>query len=109
MPSKPCPKCNSSMAEGFVIDQTHGSTAVPTWVEGRPQRSIWTGVKTAGKPRFDIATWRCGRCGFLEHYAASEPSRHEEARKKAALAIVIVAIVAAIAFAIGGAILASSA
>ena len=108
MPSKPCPKCNSAMTEGFVIDQTHGSTAVPTWVEGRPQRSVWTGVRIAGKPRFDIATWRCGRCGFLEHYAAGDPSSYDEQRKKAALAIVIVAIVAAVVAAIGAAILASS-
>ena len=108
MPSKPCPKCNSSMSEGFVIDQTYGATAVPGWIEGKPQRSIWTGVKILGKPRFEIATWRCGRCGFLEHYAATAPSRHEEQRKKAALAIVIVAIVAALLLAIGAGVLVSS-
>ena len=105
MPSKSCPKCNSSMSEGFVIDQTYGATAVPGWVEGKPQRSVWTGVKVLGKPRFEVATWRCGRCGFLEHYAAGEPSRHEEQRKKAATVIVIVTLVAAFLLAIGAAVL----
>ena len=108
MPSKPCPKCNSSMTEGFVIDQTYGATAVPGWIEGKPQRSVWTGVKVLGKPRFEIATWRCGRCGFLEHYAAGAPSRDEEKRKQVTLAIVIVAAVVAVVAGIGVAVLASA-
>ena len=92
MASKSCPKCNSSMAEGFVIDQTHGGTALPSWVEGRPQRSVWTGLRLGGKPRLDISTWRCGRCGFLEHYAAGESTRIAERQKRAVLVAVIVTV-----------------
>jgi hypothetical protein len=96
------------MVEGFEVDQTHGASTVPTWVEGKPQRSIWTGVALGGRPRFEIATWRCNRCGFLEHYASAEPSRHEQRRRQAVRAVVIVAVVAAFLLSIAGALLATS-
>ena len=67
--SKQCPKCQGTMAEGFVIDNTHGGRGVSGWAEGQPVKSFWTGVKLKGKA-IDIATWRCGRCGFLESYAS---------------------------------------
>ncbi len=38
-------------------------------VEGAPEKSIWVGVKLRGKTPIEIATWRCGSCGFLESYA----------------------------------------
>ena len=84
------------MSEGFVVDQTHGGAAVPSWVEGTPQRSIWTGVKLEGKPRIDIATWRCGRCGFLEQYAAGAPGRHEQSRKQVQRIVLIAAALSAV-------------
>ncbi len=93
--SKQCPKCSGSMAEGFVVDATHGGAAVSSWIEGAPQRSPWTGLKLTGTPRSEIATWRCNRCGFLEHYAVAAPDRsHEMAQRKQ------VVVVVAIAFAI---------
>jgi hypothetical protein len=57
------------MAEGFVIDHTHGTATVARWYEGVPVRSMWTGLKTRGRKHHDVVTWRCGRCGFLESYA----------------------------------------
>ena len=84
------------MSEGFVIDQTYGGAAVPGWVEGSPQRSVWTGVKLVGKPRVDIATWRCGRCGYLEQYAAGAPGRHEESRKQVQIIVLVIAAMSAI-------------
>ncbi len=69
MPAKvDCPKCGRRMDEGFIIDTTSGTASVSTWHEGEPQKSIWTGVKKS-KERYEVATWRCGRCGFLESYA----------------------------------------
>ena len=95
--SKQCPKCSGSMVEGFVVDATHGGAAVSSWVEGAPEKSVWTGLKLAGRPRAEIATWRCNRCGFLEHYAAAAPDRsHEAARQKQALMVVMVAVALAI-------------
>lgn len=64
-----CPKCQASMVEGFVIDQTHGGRAVSSWLEGAPYKSMWLGIRLKGKTPIEIATWRCSSCGFLESYA----------------------------------------
>jgi hypothetical protein len=56
------------MTQGFVIDETHGSKSVSTWVEGAPVKS-WLGLKTKGKAKHEIQAWRCSRCGLLESYA----------------------------------------
>jgi predicted Zn-ribbon and HTH transcriptional regulator len=64
-----CPKCQSAMVEGFVIDNTYGTRAVSTWLEGAPAKSIWVGVKLEGRKPMEIETWRCSKCGFLESYA----------------------------------------
>ena len=69
--SRTCPKCQGSMSEGFLLDQTYGSRGVSSWVEGAPEKSIWVGVKLHGRKPIEIATWRCGSCGFLESYAKS--------------------------------------
>lgn len=64
-----CPKCSASMKEGFELDETYGAYLPTYWVEGRPEKSIWTGVKLRHKTRLQVATWRCSFCGYLEHYA----------------------------------------
>jgi ribosomal protein S27AE len=69
MAQRTCPKCQSSMQEGWVLDQTHGGRAIASWVEGEPQKSIWVGVKLEGKQPIEIESWRCTRCGFIEQYA----------------------------------------
>lgn len=89
------------MSEGVVLDRTHQSgAAVPSWVEGQPERSVWTGLKLGGKPKLDIATWRCTRCGFLEQYASGEPSQHDRAQTQVHRVVLIVAIVTAVIAAI---------
>lgn len=57
------------MEEGFIVDETYGTRAVPKWVAGEPQKSIWTGLKLRGKDKRDVTTYRCKRCGYLESYA----------------------------------------
>ncbi len=65
-----CPKCNSPMEEGFILDLAHYNTkTVSQWVEGSPERSIWTGIKTKDREKFQVMTYRCDRCGYLESYA----------------------------------------
>ncbi|HEY4218733.1 MAG TPA: hypothetical protein VGM67_16440 [Gemmatimonadaceae bacterium] len=64
-----CVKCGSAMEEGFVLDHTYGGRVQSEWVEGAPQLSRWTGLKTKGKDQVPIATFRCTRCGYLESYA----------------------------------------
>ena len=93
--SKQCPKCAGSMVEGFVLDKAHGSVGVSSWVEGMAERSVWTGLKLSGRPQVPIATWRCGRCGFLESYASGEAGSEQAAQTRAAAAILAVALVVA--------------
>jgi len=70
MRSNSCPKCQGAMTEGFVLDVNQGgSRTASAWVEGPPEKSLWLGVKVRGKVKYDIQTWRCTRCGFLESYA----------------------------------------
>ena len=65
-----CPKCKAAMEEGFILDLGHYNTkTVSQWVEGEPERSIWTGIKTKDREKFKITTYRCAGCGYLESYA----------------------------------------
>lgn len=69
MRSHSCPKCQSQMVEGFVADEGYGTKHVSKWIEGTPEKSIWTGVKIGKRRKFEIRSWRCRNCVFLEHYA----------------------------------------
>jgi hypothetical protein len=40
-----------------------------SWIEGEPEKSFWSGMKTKGKRRLAIVSYRCTKCGFLENYA----------------------------------------
>ena len=51
------------MEAGYVVDEGYGTRTVAA------ERSMWTGLKTRGKDKLDITTFRCRRCGFLESYA----------------------------------------
>lgn len=67
--ARDCPKCQGRMAEGFVTDNSYGTVTVSNWFAGAPVKSMWTGLKLRKVEHYPIATWRCGRCGFLESYA----------------------------------------
>ena len=68
-----CPKCQSVMEVGFVVDHTYGSVAESEWASGEPAYSIWTGMKMKGRERHPVITYRCPRCGFMESYAREQP------------------------------------
>ena len=68
MRTNSCPRCQGSMIEGFVAYDKDGIKAVSKWIEGPPIKRWW-GIKVRGKAQYDIQTWRCARCGFLESYA----------------------------------------
>jgi Domain of unknown function (DUF6487) len=72
MTNPTCPKCDSQMDEGFIVDNTYGERLQSQWVEGKPQRSFWTGVKLAKDAKHPVATFRCEKCGYLESYAPVE-------------------------------------
>lgn len=69
---KKCPDCAGKMVEGFILDMTYGGQLVPRWVEGRPEQSMWTGVKAKGKECRSVETYRCVQCGLLRSYALTE-------------------------------------
>lgn len=65
-----CLRCKGAMSLGIVVDHGHYNVGgVQEWVEGPPERSIWTGLKTKGKESFKVLTYRCDNCGYLESYA----------------------------------------
>ena len=58
------------MNPGFLLPYSRYDQNHPTqWVEGVPQKSIWTGVAVTKKVMIPVVTYRCGSCGFLESYA----------------------------------------
>ena len=67
--AKECPRCQGSMAEGFIIDKTYGGRVVSSWLEGPPVKNFWSGVSLQGKKPIEVRTFRCNRCGLLEGYA----------------------------------------
>jgi hypothetical protein len=72
MPDLKCHDCGGHMKEGFLMDENHGGgTNVGSWLEGPPEKSIWTGVKKKGKAKYAIASYRCEKCGLLKLYAPS--------------------------------------
>lgn len=64
-----CPKCEGYMEEGFTSDATHGGVLTSKWIAGKPEKSWWTGIKTKGRKKIEISTFRCTTCGYLESYA----------------------------------------
>jgi hypothetical protein len=92
------------MAEGFVLDANQSSMSVSKWVEGAPEKSVWTGLKLSGRGRSEIATWRCNRCGFLEQYAVAAPDRSEETAQRNQI-MVLAAILAVVLLVVLGVVL----
>ena len=66
-----CAGCGGSMTRGFVLD--HGDYNYKfrqMWVEGAPESSFWSGIKTSDRTAYSVDADRCKRCGRLELYAA---------------------------------------
>ena len=58
------------MKEGFLLEQSYGSSLATTWVEGAPESSFWEGgVKTMGKTIYKVVSYRCEKCALLKTYA----------------------------------------
>ena len=67
-----CSKCRSRMEPGFVVDYTYGGKMQSRWIEGEPESSFWSGLQTKGKLNFNVSTYRCEGCGYLESYATEK-------------------------------------
>ena len=66
-----CTHCGGRMEAGFLLDRgNYGSPqATAEWVEGAPEWSIWTGIKTKGHEHYRVVTFRCEGCGHLDSHA----------------------------------------
>jgi len=65
-----CPRCSSTMEDGFIIDKAHHSIPqTQKWVQGPYEYSFWKGLRLRDKTVFEVTTFRCIRCGYLESYA----------------------------------------
>jgi hypothetical protein len=68
--TKICPKCGKALVEGFILERGHGNgKSVSSWVAGKPEKSLWTGLQIGDRMVCQIASFRCTGCGFLESYA----------------------------------------
>ncbi len=69
--ARECPKCDAEMEEGFLLDSTYGSInhKTTTWIQGKPEKGLFTNIKTHGKTLMNAMTHRCPTCGYLESYA----------------------------------------
>jgi len=65
-----CSKCNSKMEEGFLLEKGDAGVLSPgNWVGGKPEKSLLHGVSLKGRALYEITTFRCTSCGYLESYA----------------------------------------
>ena len=69
MPSPKCGKCGGEMREGFIPDAERSSTGITIWVADKPEFSTFGSARANGKEAYEIRTFRCVKCGFLESYA----------------------------------------
>lgn len=66
-----CARCGGALEEGYLPE--HGDMNIglgpSEWVEGKPQTSFWSGLKTDGMARYKVLALRCAGCGRLELFA----------------------------------------
>ncbi|HKP73903.1 MAG TPA: hypothetical protein VJT67_00110 [Longimicrobiaceae bacterium] len=64
-----CPTCNKRLEGGFMVDHESHGIAVARWVEGAPEKSIWTGLKLKGRRQLPMYAWRCPSCCEVRLFA----------------------------------------
>ena len=68
-----CPSCEGPLEQGFVCERGHYNGKMQqVWVEGEPEESFWSGLKTSGRDARYVSAYRCSGCGRLEFYAVAE-------------------------------------
>lgn len=76
-----CPKCGAAMTEGFILDRTYGANTQQAWIEGTPEASFWSGLKTSDRAIYNVRAMRCADCGFLEFYADAQADANSPLRE----------------------------
>ena len=64
-----CPECRGRMVDGFIPEYTRNRVRSSLWIEGKLERSFWSGTRLKGKDIRAVVTWRCVQCGLLREYA----------------------------------------
>jgi hypothetical protein len=58
------------MEVGYLLEKGENNRkSQATWVEGAPEASFWTGMKTGDRRQLPVLTYRCRQCGWLDFYA----------------------------------------
>ena len=64
-----CLRCGGELEEGFLLDRTDSGYRQGEWVDGLPEKSVWTGLKLKGRRKIPLTTYRCVACGRLDFFA----------------------------------------
>jgi len=70
-PRPTCQKCGNTMLQGVVCSDFGGGAAlrgVGVWIEGEIKRRWWS-IRFPKGRRYEVITFRCPSCGFLESYS----------------------------------------
>ena len=63
-----CSKCGQEMREGYVPEMSANHTGRSRWIADPPSVGF-LGLNTRGKEIYEIRTFRCPGCGYLESFA----------------------------------------
>jgi hypothetical protein len=67
-----CPKCKGEMECGIILDHSYTALKSQQWKKGLPiDEDIFRDL-------YDVRTFRCGSCGYLESYALNKTPMVEE-------------------------------
>ena len=76
-----CPQCRVPTERGFILDRGHANMGnVARWVEGEPEKSLWTGIRLKDRVLRPIVSYRCTQCGLLLDFARHRTSHSPWAR-----------------------------
>lgn len=65
-----CTQCDGpELAEGFLLDRGQGGDSV--WVEGAMETGPLGGTRRFGRAKWQVAAYRCARCGHLELFTTA--------------------------------------
>jgi Domain of unknown function (DUF6487) len=67
-----CPDCQRRMEGGYLLETTQGGYAAGKWVEGPPEKSLWTGLKIKNRRQLTVYAWRCPGCTQVRLFAPPE-------------------------------------
>ena len=67
-----CATCGKRLEGGFILEASRNGVAVTKWVEGAPERSVWTGLKLKGRRQLPMYAWRCPGCFEVRLFAPDE-------------------------------------